>query len=158
MPNIQTRKRSPFSSRVETPIQTRPTLPKLPFGDAEAAGATDCRRLAGSADGANPFGIPGYLRRLSDKILAAFNHAYAAGEEEIAYRLHDALVAAEQQARLQHPERRIGTALQQAGLWVAYVDARNLYLGVAQDRAADRTMVEAAEARMAQSYRNWSAA
>lgn len=158
MPNVQIRTQSPASSPAETPIQGRPTLPNLPFEDTEAAGATDCRRLAGSADGANPFGIPGYLRRLSDKILSAFNHAYAAGEEEIAYRLHDALVAAEQQARLQHPERRIGTALQQAGLWVAYVDACNLYLSITQDSAADRTMVETAEGRVAQSYRNWSTA
>ena len=33
------------------------------------------------------FGTPDHLRRLSDKILAAFNHAYATGEVELARQL-----------------------------------------------------------------------
>jgi len=135
-----------------------PAPASLPLGHGGTEDATDCRTGQGAGDDANPFGLPGYLRRLSDKILAAFNHAYAAGEEEIAFRLHDALVAAEQQARLQYPERRVGRALKQAGLWIGYVDARNRYLGLTQGVAAERANVEAAEAAMTEAYRAWSVA
>src|SRR5512141_2876572 len=40
-------------------------------------------------------GVPRYNRRLTDKILAAFNHAYAMGEMDLARNLWECLVAAE---------------------------------------------------------------
>lgn len=127
---------------------------------AASIAATDCRDAADAqknGDAApNPFGVPNHLRRLSDKILAAFNHAYAAGEEEIARRLHSALVAAERQASVQNPERRIGTALLQAELWVGYIEARNKYLCLAQDSAADQRLLATAEREMRAAHRQWS--
>ena len=36
-------------------------------------------------------GMPRYNRRLSDKVLAAFNHAYAVGEIEVAASLREIL-------------------------------------------------------------------
>ena len=36
-------------------------------------------------------GLPRYIRRLTDKVLSAFNHAYAVGELEAAERLRDTL-------------------------------------------------------------------
>lgn len=158
MPTAEVRKPGPAGSHAKAKSPARAALPRLALDDAEASSATDCRTDAAPGEGANPFGTPGYLRRLSDKILAAFNHAYAAGEAEIAYRLHDALVAAEQQARLQHPERRFGTALAQAGLWVAYVDARNRYLDLAQDAATDSRVLTEAETQMTLCHRRWSEA
>jgi len=116
-----------------------------PLGDGKAGGAT-----------ANPFGVPSHLRRLSDKILAAFNHAYAAGEEEIARRLHSALVAAERQAASQNPERRAGTALLQAELWIGYIETRNRYLGLAQDGATEPRLLATAEREMRAAHRRWS--
>jgi hypothetical protein len=155
MSKLQIRQRHAASIRSPRSVPAPAGLPLEPRGTGDA---TDCRSDRDAGDDANPFGLPGYLRRLSDKILAAFNHAYAAGEEEIAFRLHDALAAAEQQARLQYPERRAGRALNQAGLWIDYVDARNRYLGLTQGVPAERANVEAAEAAMTEAYRVWSVA
>lgn len=155
MSKFQMRQRNAASVR---PSRSAPAPASLPSEHRGLGDATDCRSDRDAGDGANPFGLPGYLRRLSDKILAAFNHAYAAGEEEIAFRLRDALVAAEQQARLQYPERRAGRALKQAGLWIDYVDARNCYLGLTRGAPAKRATVEAAEAAMTEAYRVWSVA
>ena len=71
--------------------------------------------------------VPKYDRRLSDKILAAFAHAYEAGERGVAERLRRALEEAEQSAAAAHPERRASTALISADLLIDFVDARNAY-------------------------------
>jgi len=155
MSKLQMQRRDAASIRSP---RSAPAPTGLALDYREAGDATDCRSGREAGDDANPFGVPGYLRRLSDKILAAFNHAYASGEEEIAFRLRDALVAAEQQARLQFPERRAGRALKQAGLWIDYIDARNRYLGLTQDAPAEQADLEAAEAAMTEAYRVWSVA
>jgi hypothetical protein len=160
MPTVESQKASPTAGPAKAEDSEK-------FGEAAAAlgalarvAATDCRDPLGerkTVDAvANPFGVPNHLRRLSDKILAAFNHAYAAGEEEIARRLHTALVAAERQASSQNPERRVGTALLQAELWVGYIEARNRYLGLAQDSAADPRLLATAEREMRAAHRQWS--
>lgn len=160
MPTVEIHKASP-STGLNNPAESARRVSVSPATVAALAeAATDCRDpLGGRNDGetpANPFGLPNHLRRLSDKILAAFNHAYAAGEEEIARRLHSALVAAERQAASQNPERRIGTSLLQAELWVGYIETRNRYLGMAQDSATDPRTLATAEREMRAAYKQWS--
>jgi hypothetical protein len=46
-------------------------------------------------------GMPGFDRQLTDKILAAFNHAYAVGDIQVARRLHAVLALAEDHERSQ---------------------------------------------------------
>lgn len=105
-------------------------------------------------------GLPGFDRRLTDKILAAFNHAYAVGDLDVARRLHEVLALAEAHERsrilaLTGDERRGGGAIDQAGLWVAYVEARNLCQTVCQG-GADSAEARAAIEAMKQAYRRWS--
>lgn len=160
MPTVEIRKTSPDTGSTKPVDSMGPAKVSAATVAALAEVATDCRDPLGERkDGettANPFGVPNHLRRLSDKILAAFNHAYAAGEEEIARRLHSALVAAERQASAQNPERRTGAALLQAELWVGYIEARNRYLGMAQDSASDPRTLSTAEREMRAAYRQWS--
>jgi hypothetical protein len=160
MPTVEIHKASPKPGLTMPADSGRATDVSPATVAALAEVATDCRdpgpeRREGET-AANPFGVPNHLRRLSDKILAAFNHAYAAGEEEIARRLHGALVAAERQASAQNPERRIGTTLLQAELWVGYIEARNRYLGMAQDSATEPRMLSTVEREMRAAYRQWS--
>ena len=62
-------------------------------------------------------GLPRYNRRLSDKILAAFNHAYAAGEIEIASRIRETLARLDKDLPKGEGQRRDGAiALCQADL------------------------------------------
>ncbi|MEP4377722.1 MAG: hypothetical protein ABJ215_02525 [Alphaproteobacteria bacterium] len=107
---------------------------------------------------ASDTGIPRYNRRLSDKILAAFNHAYAVGEIEIASGIREVL------ARLDHddPEgkgqRRDGAiALCQADLWIEFVEARNDYRTVCDKPGANAGSVEMSLAAMKDAYQRWSA-
>src|SRR5690606_5061814 len=98
-----------------------------------ATGARDMAGIDGAAAPGTEFsklGLPEFDRRLTDKILAAFNHAYAVGEVEVARRLHTVLALAEGHERgrvlaASGMERRGNGALAQADLWVAYVEARN---------------------------------
>ena len=71
-------------------------------------------------------GIPRYNRRLSDKILAAFNHAYAVGEIEMASRLREILARLDKDQAEGEGQRRDGAiALCQADLWIEFVEVRN---------------------------------
>lgn len=108
-------------------------------------------------------GVPGFDRRLTDKILAAFNHAYAIGDIEVAHRLHAVLALAEshERRRLQvesGSERRDSGALDSADLWVAYVEARNSYQAVCHDGGAESMEARAALEAMKRAYRRWSEA
>lgn len=101
-------------------------------------------------------GVPRYNRRLTDKVLAAFNHAYAMGEMDLARSLWQCLVEAEKLGQDGH--RRPNQALDLAAEWVAFVDARDRYRnasraqhgspGGAPDTASDafRTMRDAHQA------------
>lgn len=106
-------------------------------------------------------GMPGFDRRLTDKILAAFNHAYAVGDVEVARRLHTVLALAEDHERGRLPaagaaERRGGGAVDQADLWVAYVEARNGYQALCQAGGADSAEARAAIEAMKRAYQRWS--
>lgn len=117
--------------------------------------------LVETATGFSPHGMPGFDRRLTDKILAAFNHAYAAGDTDVARRLHAALaLAAEHERRLcrsaDGAERRGIDAVDQAGLWVAYVEARNSYQATCRGDGDGTDEAKAAFEAMKHAYRRWS--
>lgn len=112
--------------------------------------------------GFSPHGMPGVGRRLTDKILAAFNHAYAAGDTDVARRLHAALsLAAEHERHLRHSadgaERRGIDAVDQARLWVAYVEERNCYQAACRSDGEGSDEAKAAFEAMKHAYRRWSA-
>lgn len=106
-------------------------------------------------------GTPGFDRRLTDKILAAFNHAYAVGDIAVARRLHAVLALAEDHERgrlLAGPgiERRDSGAIDQADLWVAYVEARNSFQAVCEPGQPETDETRAAFEAMKRAYRRWS--
>ena len=96
-------------------------------------------------------------RRLSDKILAAFNHAYAVGEIEVANRLKAVLAFNEEQDSPQKDQRRSFDPLGEAELWVAFVEARNAYRGVCESRRHDAAAIAESLDAMKEAYRVWSA-
>jgi len=102
-------------------------------------------------------GLPDHNRRLTDKILAAFNHAYSVGQVELAERLRDILAEAERRAQAIRPDRRNDDASRLAGLWMAFVEARNRYRdikdGPDSNPAAEGQALEA----MKEAYKCWSA-
>ena len=76
-----------------------------------------------AADFTADLGEPRYSRRLSDKILAAFTHAYSLGRIDLADRLMDAL----RHCNEADDVNRSDEALERAKLWMLFVQARNLY-------------------------------
>jgi hypothetical protein len=99
-----------------------------------------------------------HKRRLSDKILAAFNHAYAVGETEIAKRLRDALAANEsEEASRPGGYERIGyDPLGQADLWVDFVKARDGYKRACETDSSDAAGSTIGLETMKDAYRRWS--
>jgi hypothetical protein len=102
-----------------------------------------------------------YNRRLTDKILAAFNHAYATGAFEVASILRSALaksVGQPPELESDTGERRSSGALGQADLWVRYVNARNAFRAATDpESGAGSATVDMALDRMKDAYRRWSA-
>ena len=97
-------------------------------------------------------------RRLSDRILAAFTHAYGCGAKDVAMALLDALECAEAAGRQGRPERRRSNALMQADRWVAFVDARDAYNQICNRKPCKSATAEKALARMKAAYMHWSEA
>ena len=95
-------------------------------------------------------------RRLSDKILNAFSHAYAVGESDIAGRLKDALEANEARRNNGSDCRTTYDPLGQAEKWVAFVEARNRYKAASATAAEDSSEVVDALEQMKDAYRLWS--
>ena len=100
-------------------------------------------------------GTPEYDRRLTDKLLAAFDHAYAIGAHEIASRLRSILADVDEAERAAYDRRR-ATALVPADLWVAFVEARGAYNRIVADKSAEERAVESAIEDMKEAYRRWS--
>ncbi len=95
-------------------------------------------------------------RRLSDKILSAFSHAYAVGEIEIANRLREVLEMNEC-AKAGSPEMRAGCdPLGQAKNWVLFVEARNKYKWVCENKRSQAGADDEALEMMKEAYRRWS--
>jgi hypothetical protein len=107
------------------------------------------------ADLLTDVGAPEYNRRLTDKILAAFNHAYSVGETAIAAKLHAVLVECQSQLGPTGADRRAGRAVTQAGLWVNFVQARDVYRTTRQQPGADPEMVAGSLDAMKEAYRRW---
>ena len=101
-------------------------------------------------------GTPKHDRRLSDKILAAFSHATAEGAPTVAAVLRRALEEAERNLEGAAHPRRLGGALVQADLWVAFVEARDLFRRAFDAEAPDPKELERSRAEMMDAYKRWS--
>ena len=100
------------------------------------------------------YGEPPYSRRLADKLLAAFNFAYAVGETDIAAAVKDLLGdldGATKEERRQQPSN-----VEQADLWAAFVEARNAYRAVCATDPDNIESCDAALAAMREAYRAWT--
>lgn len=95
-------------------------------------------------------------RRLSDKILDAFNHAYSVGEYIIADQLRATLVNNEKQGGPFKEMRKYYDPLGEAALWVNFVNARNSYRVACDKNNNDPNAVAAALDSMKEAYRQWS--
>ncbi len=100
---------------------------------------------------ANDLGEASYGRRLSDKILAAFNHAYAQGHRDIA----DQLLQSLNLCRDLEGAERVSGALEQARLWMFYVKARDQ---LAADQENGGAGAGEAETAMRDAYSAWEKA
>ncbi|MBO6784266.1 MAG: hypothetical protein JJ899_13495 [Alphaproteobacteria bacterium] len=103
-------------------------------------------------------GTPKYSRRLSDKVLAAFNHAYAVGELEVAASLREVLARLDNaQAELDpHQRRDSAIALSQADLWIEFVEARNDYRAACDTEASDPIALDCMLEVMKSAYHRWA--
>ena len=101
-------------------------------------------------------GTPKHDRRLSDKILAAFSHAYAEGAPAVAAILRRALEEAERDTEGAGPRRRLGGALVQADLWMEFVEARDSFRRCSNDKAPDPKALECSRVDMMDAYKRWS--
>ncbi len=101
-------------------------------------------------------GTPKYDRRLSDKILAAFSHAYAEGETAVAAVLRRALEEAERNIAGSGQKRRASGVLAQADLWMDFVEARDFFRRADKAEAPDSKELKRARAEMMEAYKRWS--
>lgn len=98
-------------------------------------------------------GEPRYSRRLGDRVLAAFTHAYATGARDIAEQLHAVLRRMDE--RMPESDCRRGRdLLTQAQMWIVFVDARDHYQ--AMQKGGDQTETDTAYAAMEEAYRRWA--
>jgi hypothetical protein len=97
-------------------------------------------------------GRPFRQRRVSDRLLAAHNHAYASGNRRVASDLREILALIETDERIRH-NRRSTTAVERATRWTAFVDAREAYEGATS--GADRGRAQAARLRMHMAQELW---
>lgn len=94
-------------------------------------------------------------RRLSDKILTAFNHAYAIGEVEIAEKLRHVLI--ENENGNGAAERRgAHDPLGQAERWIDFAEARNHYKSVCEKHPSQPGVGDEALEAMKEAYRRWT--
>lgn len=99
---------------------------------------------------ASPWPSPG--RRVSDKLLAAHNHAYASGNRRMASELREILEMIETDERISDDRRSFG-ALERASRWIAFVNAREAYEGAID--LGDRGRTQAARLRMQMAQELW---
>lgn len=94
-------------------------------------------------------------RRLSDKVLAAFNHAYATGEVEVAKKLRAVLKVTE--SKRPRGDKRGGyDAVVHADLWMTFVEARDAYKSLCEKKGSKASDLEKAQEAMKNAYRAWS--
>lgn len=112
------------------------------------------------------YGRPKFDRRLSDKILAAYNHAYAIGELELADRIWNLLKRTEEKEandfarwnakRFGTRRQRTSSALHQAALWKEYVDCRTKYQTITLRPEITAESAEEAKVALKHSYAMWT--
>ncbi len=95
-------------------------------------------------------------RRLSEKILSAFILAYARGEVEIAEKLRRVLVDTEAVNGSQPENRGRNDPLGQVERWIEFVEARNQYRLVCENRRSEPAAAEWALETMKEAYQRWS--
>jgi hypothetical protein len=119
----------------------------------------DAAQSTAGADGMTAVaGVPRHNRRLGDKVLAAFNHAYAVGALDVASQLRAILARIEADRGEMHGERRYSsTTLGQADLWMAFVEARNDYQAACDASDGESAVAEAALDAMQKAYEAWLA-
>jgi hypothetical protein len=100
-------------------------------------------------------GEPEYTRRLADKILSAFNHAYASGQHDIARDLRAALVKLDERVRTAGPTRRAHSVVEEADRWVAFVQARDRYKTLSGAAGSDPSAVGQALTEMKSAFKLW---
>lgn len=111
------------------------------------------------------YGSPKFDRRLSDKVLAAHNHAYAIGERDLADRLLELLkrtedderaaVARRNQSLAASRRQRQSSAVNQAALWRAYMDALDTYDTLVIQMKISTERLDAAKALVKRSLARW---
>jgi hypothetical protein len=112
--------------------------------------------LAPDSDIILSLGRPERDRRLTDKILGAFSHAYANGDIGVAATLRRALQEVELGPIPGTSNRRLSNALLQADLWVEFVEARKAYHRAAEGERRDPVEIEESRLDMIEAYRRWS--
>lgn len=115
--------------------------------------------------GEQRFGDPKFRRRLTDKILAAYNHAYGAGEADLAARLKSLLEEAESRelewcerpggSVLAKPIRRNSKAVHQARLWTRFVDSRRAFVALSIRRDSPQDRLRSAYLGMRNDFARW---
>jgi hypothetical protein len=105
-----------------------------------------------AAPGQDAMGRPLQQRRVSDRLLAAHNHAYASGNRRVASDLRDILALIETDERICH-DRRSTTAVERATRWTVFVDAREAYEGAVS--GSDRGRAQVARLRMHMAQELW---
>ena len=124
--------------------------------NSPAAQTSETTAESGAMDVAT--GQPRHNRRLGDKVLAAFNHAYAVGSLEVAAQLREILARIEADRGEKFGERRHSpTTLGQADLWMAFVEARNDYQAVCSESDGDERAEAEALKIMKSAYEAWNA-
>ena len=111
----------------------------------------DEARAYSAAPQQDALGWPNGDRRLSDKLLAAHNHAYAAGNRAVANEIRDIL------ALVDGDDERASQGglepLERARRWIAFVDAREAYEDAAND--SDRGRLQAIRLRLHMAQELW---
>jgi hypothetical protein len=95
-------------------------------------------------------------RHLSDKILAAFTHAYAVGGQDVAKKLKTALAANEKNAGASQNRRASDGVVGQADLWIKFVDTRGGYNKACDKKGAYASSIAASFDDIKDAYRQWS--
>ncbi len=109
-------------------------------------------RIFDAAPAQDAIGQPVHQRRVSDRLLAAHNYAYATGSRRLATELRDILGLIEHDERVNYHRRGID-AVERAIRWAALVDAREAC--EAAEKAVPRDGLPAARLRLHMAQELW---
>jgi len=109
-------------------------------------------RIVDAAPEQDAMGRPVHERRVSDRLLAAHNYAYATGSRRLAAELREILALIERDERETYDRRGIEAA-ERAVRWAALVDAREAC--EAAETAVPRDGLQAARLRLHMAQELW---